>query len=447
MKKIKISNGLKNVGKISSGTLLGQLIAIVSLPILTRLYGSEIIGYMTLFTSIATVINSFSDLGLTNAIMIATNEEKSYQIYKVVSSINFFISVASFCIIPLIYSGEKQYNPFFIGFMVSIIVLTQQQIQISYTWLNKNQKYNILMKNPIINQVAIFAISVGLYFTGVNKFGYFIGVLTGQLLTLLNMKRYLPKSKIVFNLSKYKKVINENKDFVFYQLPTTVLTNVKNQLPTFLINNFFGTTILGYYSITQKILNIPINLLANAIGKVFFSNISKMVQNGEKIGEYVFQNLKRATYISIIPITLLISLSNIAIYIIMGYFNDIASQMLQASSIQAIFTFLMMSLSGIYIVIHKQSYALRSVIAQMLGYVIGFGLGKFIFNDIVPALYITTIIYSIIQIIYFSFIFKAINISPIRYLKNVILCLMVIITLSAILSFVFNQIFKGVLLW
>lgn len=446
MKKIKISNGLKNVGKISSGTLLGQLIAIVSLPILTRLYGSEIIGYMTLFTSIATVINSFSDLGLTNAIMIATNEEKSYQIYKVVSSINFFISVASFCIIPLIYSGEKQYNPFFIGFMVSIIVLTQQQIQISYTWLNKNQKYNILMKNPIINQVAIFVISISLYFTGINKFGYFIGVLTGQLLTLLNMKRYLPKSKIVFNLSKYKKVINENKDFVSYQLPTTILTNVKNQLPTFLINNFFGTTILGYYSITQKILNIPINLLANAIGKVFFSNISKMVQNGEKIGEYVFQNLKRATYISIVPITLLISLSNIAIYIIMGYFNDVASQMLQASSIQAIFTFLMASLSGIYIVIKKQNYALKSVIAQMLGYIIGFGLGKFIFNDVVRALYITTIIYSIIQIIYFCFIFKAMNISPMRYLKNVILCLLLIITLSTILSLVFNQFFEGVIL-
>ena len=446
MKKFKISNGLKNIGKISSGTLLGQLIAIVSLPILTRLYGSEIIGYMTLFTSIATVINSFSDLGLTNAIMIAKNEEKSYQIYKVVSSINFFISIISFFIIPLIYSGEKQYNPFFIGFMVSIIVLTQQQIQISYTWLNKNQKYNILMKNPVINQVSIFVIAVGLYFIGVNKYGYFIGTLVGQLLTLINMKRCLPKSKIVFNLSKYKNVINENKDFVFYQLPTTILTNVKNQLPTFLINNFFGTTILGYYSITQKILNIPINLLANAIGKVFFSNISKMVQNGEKIGEYVFQNLKRATYISIVPITLLISLSNIAIYIIMGYFNDVASQMLQASSIQAIFTFLMASLSGIYIVIKKQNYALKSVIAQMLGYIIGFGLGKFIFNDVVLALYITTIIYSIIQIVYFCFIFKAMNISPMRYLKNVILCLLLIITSSAILSLVFNHFFEGVIL-
>ena len=446
MKKVKISNGLKNVGKISSGTLLGQLIAIVSLPILTRLYGSEIIGYMTLFTSIATVINSFSDLGLTNAIMIAKNEEKSYQIYKVVSSINFFISIISFFIIPLIYSGAKQYNPFFLGFMVSIIVLTQQQIQISYTWLNKNQKYNILMKNPVINQVSIFVIAVGLYFIGVNKYGYFIGTLVGQLLTLINMKRCLPKSKIVFNLSKYKNVINENKDFVFYQLPTTILTNVKNQLPTFLINNFFGTTILGYYSITQKILNIPINLLANAIGKVFFSNISKMVQNGEKIGEYVFQNLKRATYISIVPITLLISLSNIAIYIIMGYFNDVASQMLQASSIQAIFTFLMASLSGIYIVIKKQNYALKSVIAQMLGYIIGFGLGKFIFNDVVLALYITTIIYSIIQIVYFCFIFKAMNISPMRYLKNVMLCLLLIITLSVILSLVFNQFFEGVIL-
>ena len=84
MKEIKISNSLKNISKISFGTLIGQLVAIFSLPLLTRLYGSECIGYMTLFNSIATVINSFSDLGMSNAIMVGENEEKSYKIYKVV---------------------------------------------------------------------------------------------------------------------------------------------------------------------------------------------------------------------------------------------------------------------------------------------------------------------------------------------------------------------------
>ena len=43
-KKLKISPALRNVVKISGGTILGQAISIVTLPIITRMYGAEIMG-------------------------------------------------------------------------------------------------------------------------------------------------------------------------------------------------------------------------------------------------------------------------------------------------------------------------------------------------------------------------------------------------------------------
>ena len=44
VERLKASDMFKNVMRISSGTLLGQLILIATTPVMTRLYGAAIIG-------------------------------------------------------------------------------------------------------------------------------------------------------------------------------------------------------------------------------------------------------------------------------------------------------------------------------------------------------------------------------------------------------------------
>ena len=94
LKKLQLSSGLKNIAKVSTGTILGQIISILVLPIYTRIYGASIIGDWTLFTSISVIVGTFSDLGLMNAIMIE-KEEKSVELYQVVTTIVLFFSVRS----------------------------------------------------------------------------------------------------------------------------------------------------------------------------------------------------------------------------------------------------------------------------------------------------------------------------------------------------------------
>ena len=80
--KINLNENKKNVAKISFGTLGGQAISFITLPILTRMYGASVIGTWTLFNSIALIINSFSDLSITKSgpESVNCNEEFTYRI-------------------------------------------------------------------------------------------------------------------------------------------------------------------------------------------------------------------------------------------------------------------------------------------------------------------------------------------------------------------------------
>lgn len=435
--KIRISEGKKNVARISMGTLIGQCISFVSIPILTRIYGAEIIGIWTLFYSMSTIINSFSDLGLTNSIMLEGDESNLEKVYKVITTIVIFISIISGIIVAIYYYFMKSINlnVIFIAFFISIAAFTLQQIQICYTWLNRKREYSVLMKNPIINNVTFSFIAIVLGVSGFKSYGYFIGWILGQIITLIHMKRFLPKGMFNFNLNKFKEIIYINKNFLKYQLPTNIISNFKNQIPTIGIKAFFGAEILGYYSITVRIMQIPITLLASAIGRVFFQKASNMKRNGERIGEFVYGNITKVMKIAIIPIICILVAGDLIIVIFLGQDWKMAGDFIRILSFQNFLTFLMLSVQGIAIVLDKQKLAMISAIFQSIGFIVGLAIGKYIFNNIYIGIILMTLSFIICNITYFCFLFKYMGINVKKYLCNIVSYVSLMLVIYLILRF------------
>jgi O-antigen/teichoic acid export membrane protein len=418
---IKISTNQKNIVKISSGTLLGQGISIIVLPIITRIYGAEIIGLWALLLSITVIINSFSDLGLTNSIMSddAENIEKNYQVITTVSAA---ISITTSAIVTLYYgffAGAVEMNLIFFFLFMTIFVFTLQQIQLCYTWLNRNQNYNTLMKNPLINSGVYGALAIGLGWLGFKVYGYFIAYMAGQIVTLWNMRRYLPGAMFTLKLQDFKDVIKKNKRFVIYQIPTNVVGSIKSQLPTLLIKVFWGNEMIGYYSISIKMLQIPGALLAVAIGRVFFQITSAMKRDGQAIGQFVYRNVIRAMKMAIIPMALLMAFGDLAAKIFLGAEWAIAGYFVIILAVQYFFIFLMNTTGGLPITLDKQNYLMISRIAQAFAYTIGLAIGKLVFNNIYIALSLMAGLYIIVEMVYFCMLFKVMRISRKGYLKNV----------------------------
>lgn len=439
--KVNISQNLKNTIKISFGTVSGQLISIITLPIFTRIYGTEIIGIWALFNSIATIVNSFSDLGMSNSLMIENDEEMMLTTYKVITSIVIIISIISAVALLFYYSfidKSINLNPIFISIFMLIAIFTLQQTQICYTWLNKKGKYNLLMKNPLINNGAFGIVAIILGILGFKEYGYYIGWIMGQVITLIHMRRVLPKKFITLKYSDYKYVLTKNREYIRYQLPANILANVKNQLPVLLIKGMFGSSILGFYSVSVKLLNVPISFLAKSMGRIYFKNVSDIKDNVEKIGKFTFSNLSKAMKFSIVPMIALIGFGDIITQILLGVGNEEAGIIIRIVAVQYIFLFLSMTVHGLPIILGKQKYVVILCVVQIAVYLFSFSIGKYVFDNIYISLMLMSILSSIVNIIYFSKLFIHMKMSWKKYVIDIMICLCIIFFGSIILRYIAN---------
>lgn len=438
-KKFELSSGMKNVMKISTGTVAGQIISIVSLPFITRIYGPEIMGIWTTIYAISTIVNTFSDLGLVQSIMVE-DESKVHNTYSVVSMLTCFISFALmfvvflYCVLILRYNAKRSIVIVLFTFIYSV---TTQLVQLSYTWLNRKKAYSVLMKNPLINQISVAFFSIILGMLGIKQYGYYIGVTMGQILTLLNMRRYLPEKIEKTSLQIFKETIQSNIDFVKYQMPTNITLQIRNQLPILLIGGLFGNVTLGYYSISQKLLNIPVTFIGQSLGKVFYQRCAEMQRSGAKLGEFIYRNLKRAMMIAFVPMVLLAAYGDAAIVMFFGTEYSIGGVIVRIIVFRSFFTFVSTATQGMDIVLKKQQYAMGVGIAQTIAVASIILLSFYSTGDIVVCCIMMTIAFIIIQIVYFCVMFRVMEMSIIYYLRSIIISLVAVVLVSLALRYGF----------
>lgn len=95
-----MSNFVKDVSILASGTIFAQILAILAAPIITRLYGPDIYGTMSLFVSITSIVSMISCLCYEYSIVLAENDKEAANMLMVSLSLVFLISLLT---TPVIY--------------------------------------------------------------------------------------------------------------------------------------------------------------------------------------------------------------------------------------------------------------------------------------------------------------------------------------------------------
>ncbi len=435
--KLKLgSNRMKNVIRISAGTMLGQVIMFLSLPILTRIYGAATIGVSSFLLALASLVNAVSDGGFTNILMIEEDERRSQRAYRTITAISFLISgiaAIGVTVYDILFSLQLYQNSWFLLFYTFVLFFTSKQIMICYTWLNKKGLYEVLMLNPIVNYGSYSAAAFLLGILGYKQYGYYIGYMVGQIITVVHMKHYLPKTSYLLRIDSIESLYKEHKPFFFYELPTNFLSQIKNQMPTLLIKGFFGNEVLGFYSLANKLINIPINLLANAMGRVFFQVGAEFRGDIKKIGQFTYRNMSRAMNVAVIPTMLLVSFGDVAINLMYGEGYEKAGVILRIVAVQGFITFLSLTVQGITTLINRQKYTMIWLLLQTVFSVAGFIIGAGIFKNIYTALALMTIVTCISYVIYYSIIYELLGVSWMKFLVQMLITLILLFIISYLL--------------
>ncbi len=353
---------LKNVLTLSSGVLIAQIITFLATPILGRIYLPQDFGNYTLLVNIGNSVLALSCLGMMTVFLLPKEDEEAIALSKLVRLSIAIISALILFIIwiirPWITIIDVKGTPYLV--FISIIylyIVTMSFSSISYSYVNRKKKYKVLFWNAIITAIANVSISLLL---GIMGFG-FIGYTFGSVLSFVVSIIYLNYHENIFvkvDTTKYgyKKLLRKYKRFPIYQMPSNLISTLIVQLNSQMVNRLFSLSILGIYSMSLRLISLPVGLVAGSVNRVYFQEASDRYNKGLDIGTFSFNIIKTNIKIVIIPIMIAIVFGEEIFTIFLGNKWRMVGTFTSILSVYYLFTFLSKCLSGALVIIGKNIY-------------------------------------------------------------------------------------------
>ncbi|HFZ5338982.1 type 8 capsular polysaccharide synthesis protein Cap8K [Staphylococcus aureus] len=251
---------------LSSG--IAQVILIITIPIITRLYSPTEFGEFTIFSNIAMIlipiINARYDLLIVN-----TKNDRSANI---LSQISFLISLLILLIlIPIFAISAWLYPNFILDFIFIIIMLFLVSLTNIFTnYLNKERKYKVLSLINVFRagSMALLQIIFGLLALG--SLGLIIGFSLSYIAGItLGYKTFKKHFNIVRDKEETKALFLENKNQLVYSTPSILLNSLSFSVVVFFIGILYTNTEVGIYGMAIRVLGIPVTIISLGLSKIF----------------------------------------------------------------------------------------------------------------------------------------------------------------------------------
>lgn len=269
-KRLSLHSFVRQTLTLVAGTTFSQMITIAISPLLTRIYRPEDFGIYGLYGATTAIIATFSTLRYSRAIFNA-HESDAADVLKLSLLVNAIITLLSLvlaCVGSLVFSWIPQWS-----FVIPIGVFTSGMIDSLTFWVSRKKRFKVLATNRVLLAFAGAAIQLGAGFFIAGPTGLFLGFVVSQLLSCIwFVSNILKEDQISFaplSWKRAKQLASIFRDFPIYSLPADVLNYGSSQLPTFVFGKFAGNQVVGFFSFTQRILMLPITLIASAMSEVF----------------------------------------------------------------------------------------------------------------------------------------------------------------------------------
>lgn len=285
-KKFKVwigSKTFKDVLKLTSGTVIAQILPILFFPILSRLYTPADYGVLGIFMGISMVVVSVAALQLNMAITIPKENEEAL---KVIATAILCIKLV--CILSLIIIGSLYLLPFFNNwlnsvrlipwfFLIPIVVFFSASATQYQTWFVRTGNFNIVTRSRITTAIATVGLSLLFTLFWRNEIGLIASYMSGSAIGWIQVRYYFRQQQTMPSLgwTQFRIYLSRYKNFALYSAPTEFISNFAQQLPLYVLSVYGGAQSVGWFSRSRQILGMPISYISASIAEVYRQKASE----------------------------------------------------------------------------------------------------------------------------------------------------------------------------
>jgi O-antigen/teichoic acid export membrane protein len=272
-----------NFLKLFSGTIISQIIALISIPFLSRYFDEVDHGiygnYITILSYFSIIVTLRYELGI---VFAKSNKSVNYLIIICIL-ISFFISILSAIMIflfnyySLSYFNWEHLNEIF--YFLPFSIFFNGIIQTFVNFYNRKKYYIELSKVRLVLSIFTNALPFVIYFLFSKEdiliISYFIAQLIVVILIVVFNYKLILESIIGYNHRFFIAVFSRYRKLAIYNAPSSLIDQLASSIPIIFIGYKFGIASSGVYLMATKIISLPSAILTVPISQIFFQQVSE----------------------------------------------------------------------------------------------------------------------------------------------------------------------------
>jgi len=255
------------------GNVFAQLLPLLALPIVTRIYSPENFGVYGLFLAVFGVFASVACLRFEFAILQAPDLTRAGDIFWGAVLCALLLSVAT--LIAAIFLVDN--NLYGLGWMLLLIppaLFIHGLVQAITYLLNRERQYKAIVGIRII-QSSLGLIFI-LLFSQINLTtqGLILGHV-GGLIGALFFGYFMVRSMVkAIDFKRTSSELYNFSGFALFSSPGALLNNASTSAPLFFVQSYHGANSVGLMNIVNRYVGSPLNLVSSSMSQVLHQMIA-----------------------------------------------------------------------------------------------------------------------------------------------------------------------------
>ena len=286
LKNIDNRGILNQVSLVAGGAFISQLINLLALLFLTRLYTPDDFGVFGTFIAIVSLCAVISGLRYELAVSLPKREATATNIMALTALSVFTFSFTILIIVVALDLLEffPNLTLFSYSYVIPFGIFAAGIYQTIIYWAMRQHEFQSISTSRIGQSTSILVVQLALGWLGAGVMGLIVGNilshLAGTILLIIALKegKSITSGEVTWN--RMRSLAIHFQRFPKFSVPEGLAAAAAAQLPLLVFAASFSSTRTGQFMLALQIAQAPLRLFGSAMGQVLFSRVAEAKRDG-----------------------------------------------------------------------------------------------------------------------------------------------------------------------
>lgn len=303
------SEFIKNILKLITGTAIAQLLTIAFSPIVQRLFTQEEWGFFALVSSIYAVVALVAGGRYEVALLVPKRNIEAINLLGLSLFVNLGFAFLFYAVLFVLtqFGWDGKLGAWF--YLLPVFVLIVGFSQSLVAWHNRRKRYREIATFRVTQSLFNNVFTITASFAKFRYNGILVAYLGSGIVALLVIIYQLRADfKLIVRGISVKGMLFVAKKYVRFPLINTfqsLLDALQLNGLIYIISYLFGDYFVGIFSLSIRILFLPMGFIGGAIAQVFYQEANSLIHQNKPLFPLVKRTIKMSCLV-VAPVFILL---------------------------------------------------------------------------------------------------------------------------------------------